>query len=127
MCGRKMEGDAAVAGAVIVAALVARAGVAEQERARVQNRRARIPPIPERSFDDGRDRGLFMALFKGTIIRTGGADVFAHAPFRCLKQRAGNRGAAGTDVVIRSHGTRLAIFPKPGSRGSAHMGASMQK
>src|SRR5215471_9945870 len=103
MCGRKMEGDAAVADAVIVAALVARAGVAEQEGARMQNRRAGVAPIPERPFDDGRDRDLFMALLERTIIRTGGADVFAHAPFSFLKQRAGNRSTAGRDVVVRSH------------------------
>src|SRR5215475_6683985 len=113
-----MERDAAIARAVIVAAFVARAGVAEQEGAGVQHRRAGIRPIAERPLEHGRDRELLMPLLEGAIMRAGGAQVFANAPFLAVMQRARNRKALDGTAAVSLHRSNLANIPHPENRGT---------
>src|SRR5262249_62379569 len=104
MCRREMERDAAIAGAVIVTALVARLGVAEQEGAGVQHRRAGIRPIAERPLDHGRDRKEVMPLLERAVTRTGRAEVLADAPAVPLTQRTGGGTAAARRAEGRPQG-----------------------
>src|SRR5262249_22304071 len=121
ICGRQVERDAAVAGAVVVAALVAGGGIAQQEGARMHHCDAGVPVVPERSFDHGRNHDLLTSLFERTIIRTGGAKVLAAAPLPPLTQEASNWSSAGMEAVVRSPGAKLAIFPNPWNWRSPHI------
>src|SRR5262249_3737180 len=103
---------------VIVAALVACGGVAEQESAGVEHRSAGISPVSERPLDYGRDRELLMPLLERAIIRARSANVLADAPPLPLTKRTGcpltqsigNRSAGGGSAVVSWHGAKVSNF-----------------
>jgi hypothetical protein len=82
MIRRKMKGEAAVAGAVLVAALEAMPGIAQQQSPRGQQRDALRRTVPERALGDRRDAYGFVPFLERRILRTGRADNIADTPAR---------------------------------------------
>jgi len=107
--GRELEDEAAVAGAVLVAAFEVVAGVAEQHRARRQQRRTAARAVAEGPRGHRGDALGLVPLLERAVGRAGVADDVARPP----------AGTRGEDLNRHRHGRSIAIFPKrrrPGRR-----------
>ena len=88
MVGREVEGEAAVAGSVLMAAFEARSLVAEQQGARAEQGRALSRSVLECAVRHDRDAGRVVPFFERPIVRAGSADHIADAPARARGQEA---------------------------------------
>jgi hypothetical protein len=103
MIRRELEGEAAIAGRVLMAAFETGAFVAEQHCAGGEHRVPLRGAVLERAFGHERDAGVVVPLLEDGVAGTGGADDLAHLP----------AGAGGEEARGRGHAGRIAIFPKP--------------
>src|SRR3546814_4861352 len=85
--GGEMQREAAVAGAVVMAAFETGAGVAEQQGAGMQQRGAAVGAVAEAAGGDQRDRGTVVAFLEGAVGRAGRAQDGAQPPERKSKRR----------------------------------------
>ncbi|MGH7051830.1 MAG: hypothetical protein ACREE5_14490 [Acetobacteraceae bacterium] len=108
----------AITFAVLVTAGEAGPGMAEQERAGIEERAAGCRSVMKRSGQHGGDADLVVLLFERPVGRAEAADEFARAPAGAGRDRAPPR-AAKLDFVL--HWRLIAIFPK---RGDAMRGIS---
>lgn len=75
-----MEGEAAVAGPMLMAALVAGAGIAEQDGARRKHRCALARPVAEGATCHGGDAETAMLFLERPGTGAGCADHIGHPP-----------------------------------------------
>ena len=115
-----IEGDAAVADAVLVPALVAGAVGSEQQRARIEQVGGPAGTIAEDARKHRRDAVAVVPFLVRPVAGAGAADDLADAPGLAAGDPAHGRlrggglfGWAWRSESLRSHGSTIAIFPKP--------------
>jgi len=75
-----MEGEAAVAGAMLMPAFIAGARIAEQDRAGRQHRRALTRPVAEGALGDRGNAEAAMLFLERAVANAGGAYHVRHLP-----------------------------------------------
>ncbi len=121
--GRELDGDATVAGAVLVAALVAGAVVAQEQRAGVEQRAAGVRPVGEGAGDDRRRWARRRRdAPRRAVAGAGMADEFVKRPAGAARQAARRRAQVfrrGRQCC--SCGWKIAIFPKRRQRRACRL------
>src|ERR1700722_1413243 len=114
-----IQGNAAVANPVRVAAFETGAVVSEQQGAGIEQSVAGVRTIGKGSLDNGRDAEPVMPLLEVPIGWPSAADDLVQAPAVSSRQRSleprfvgrhGRTSATGSDLAL--HGSKIAIFPK---------------
>src|SRR5437868_12897396 len=81
-----MEGQATVAGAVIMSAVEVGSGIAEQQRSRIHQRAAGVAAIEERPGKHDGDRHITMLFLEGAVLRSELTDDLVDTPAVTLGQ-----------------------------------------
>lgn len=97
-----MEGEAAVAGAVLMPALIAGAGIAEQDRAGRKHRRALACPVAERALGYRGNAKAAMLFLERAVADAGGAHDVRHLP----------APARDDFLLTRRHRPKVSNFPQ---------------
>src|SRR5262249_16544943 len=105
----EVEGEAAVAGCVLMAAFEAAPLVAQQHGARGEDGGAPGRAVLERALRHRGNARSMVALFERPVARAGGARYIADTPTRAGRQQARSQ----------CHGPNIAIFPKQRSGRAA--------
>jgi hypothetical protein len=84
-----MEGQAMIAGPMVMATFEAGAGITEQQRSRIHERASLLAAIEERACENDRDGRIVMLLLESPVMGTEAADDVVDAPAIALGHTPG--------------------------------------